>query len=219
MIKLVKLEKPQVLTDNAEAWKDEVLGYIQRGEKVPTASSNRYNESTVKATLKEESNFKCMYCESKVKHVAHEHIEHIKPKAQSKYPELTFEWSNLGLACPICNMNKSDTYDENLPFLNPFVDEPSEHLVAAGPYVFAKPDRRRGELTQRVIDLNRPELIEQRLERVEFIRGLVDKYEQEQNETLKKMLLKEVQLELSKDKEYSMIVNSLILLISPDRVA
>ncbi|MBF4428008.1 HNH endonuclease, partial [Vibrio anguillarum] len=128
------------------------------------------------AALKDESFAKCMYCESVVGHVAHEHIEHIKPKSVAKYPEYTFEWDNLGLACPVCNMNKSDIYDDKLPFINPYIDEPSDFFVAAGPCIFSKSGVRRAELTEKILKLNRPELIEQRLERIEYIRELVDKY-------------------------------------------
>lgn len=49
MIKLNKGPKPQVLVDNATNWTNELLGFIQRNEKVPSSVSNRYNHSDVKA--------------------------------------------------------------------------------------------------------------------------------------------------------------------------
>ncbi|AYF22090.1 HNH endonuclease [Vibrio parahaemolyticus] len=210
MIKLNKGPKPQVLVDNATNWTNELLGFIQRNEKVPSSVSNRYNHSDVKALLKQEAKNKCMYCESKVSHVSYEHIEHIKPKAKDKYPNLTFEWQNLGLACPVCNMNKSDEYDQNLPFLDPFNDEPSEHLYAAGPYVFGRAGQKRGQLTEKVIELNRMDLVEQRLERIDAIRKLTDSYQNEHNPILKKAIYKELVEELGEDKAYSFVLNSIV---------
>lgn len=213
MIRLNKGEKPDVLEVNSGTWKDDLLGYIQRNEKIPKIVGGRYNCTEVKQALKAESYSKCMYCESKVSHVSYEHIEHIKPKAKTKFPELTFEWENLGLACPVCNMNKSDEYDNELPILNPYTDSPEEFLLAAGPYIYARPGKPRGKLTEQLLGLNRIDLVEQRIERVETIRRLVDNYMNERNETLKKLLLKEVVQELKQDKPYSFVINSLINII------
>lgn len=213
MIKLNKGAEPQILLDNSINWRNELLGYIKRNEKVPSAVSNRYNNSQVKASLKEEVKSKCMYCESKVSHVSYEHIEHVKPKAKDMYPELTFDWNNLGLACPVCNMNKSDEYDPNLPVLNPYIDQPNNFLFATGPYVFGKPGQARGKLTEKLLELNRVDLIEQRLERMEAIRLLMDSYENEKNPTLKKIIYKEIIRELEENREYSFVINSMVNIV------
>ncbi len=211
MIELKKGDKPQILTDNATDWTAELLGFIQRGKKVPANITNRYNQKNVKESLQREVKYKCMYCESKLSHVSYEHIEHIKPKF--KYPELTFEWQNLGLACPVCNMNKSDEYDSNLPFLNPFVDKPSDYLFATGPYVFGRPGKDRGKLTEKIIKLNRVDLVEQRLERIDAIRQLMESYEKEKNPTLKKAIYKELIIELGEDKAYSFVLNAIVKIV------
>jgi len=50
--------------------------------------------------LKHEQNDLCVYCESQVTSSnSSSHIEHIRPKAQDKYPELTFEYTNLTVSC------------------------------------------------------------------------------------------------------------------------
>jgi energy-coupling factor transporter ATP-binding protein EcfA2 len=64
--------------------------------------SETRNEKIV--ALIKETKGKCMYCESFISAVAPEHIEHYRPKAI--YPQLTFDWANLGLACPWCNIKK-----------------------------------------------------------------------------------------------------------------
>lgn len=210
MIQLSKNGEPPILSANKATWTAELMDYIQRGEKVPSSVSNRYNNPEVKESLRKESNSKCIYCESNVQHITYEHIEHLKPKAKDKYPELTFEYENLGLSCPKCNMNKGSEYDENLPYLNPFVDNPENHFKAVGALIWALPGDRRAKLTEIDIELNRPELLEVRLERLNSIRSLVEIYNQETNPRLKQSLKKEIETEISEDKPYSFVASKLV---------
>ncbi|MCZ6675416.1 MAG: HNH endonuclease [Verrucomicrobia bacterium] len=177
---------------------------------MPESLERKYGQSEVKRALKYECNDKCMYCESPVDHVSPEHIEHIKPKAKDKFPELTFEWKNLGLACPTCNNNKRHTYDEDLPFINPYEEEPSDFLISVGTFVWGRAGNRRGKLTEKGIKLNRKGLIERRKERIESIRGLADSYVAETNPTLKAILKKELEKEIAKDKPYSLCARSVL---------
>ena len=73
-----------------------------------------------------------MYCESKITHIDFGDVEHIKPKSPSKFPELEFEWENLGIACGKCNLAKHDKYFVETPFIDPYLEEPSDHLAAVG---------------------------------------------------------------------------------------
>ncbi len=210
MIRLRKGPEPSVLATKKESWTKQLLDCIHREEEVPKGLKRKYNQPEVKRALKDECNRKCMYCESPVDHVAHEHIEHIKPKAKSKYPELTFEWTNLGLACPICNENKGDTYDEDLPFINPYEEEPSDFLIAYGTFVYPLPGNRRGKVTVGKIKLNRPELLERRKERLDLIQGLIDDYVTEMNPTLKAIFKNELEVEIAKSKPYSLWARSFV---------
>jgi 5-methylcytosine-specific restriction endonuclease McrA len=210
MVRVYKKQEPDTLRKNKTNWTDELMSYIRIEQKVPENIKNKYNHSDIKEILRLETNGQCMYCESDMKHITHEHIEHIKPKAKDKYPHLTFEWFNLGLACPICNLNKSDIYDENLPFINPYQEDPKEYLYALGTLIFHLPGNKRGELMWRQIGLNRPELIEKRFERIESVKLLIDKYSQELNTTLKNVLLNQIRIEASDDKPYSMCIKALI---------
>ena len=209
MIKINKGAEPNILVDNKTAWNADLMGYINAGLKVPDGVSNRYNNTEVKAALRTECNNKCMYCESAVSHVSYEHIEHIKPKARTKFPTLTYEWNNLGLACPVCNMNKGDDYDPNLPFINPYIDDPTLHFVALGHLIHHKPANQRAELTKRILKLNRPDLIERRLERLESISRLIDKYHAETNLILKEAIKIEIEIEILDDKPYSLCAKSI----------
>lgn len=208
MIRLQKQAEPQVLAQNKTIWTQELMAYLSKNLEVPKAVANRYKHEEIKEALRRETYGKCMYCESAVLHVTFDHIEHIKPKAKHKYPELTFEWSNLGLACPTCNMKKGDNYSPDTPFVNPYVDDPSDHFVALGPFVHHKPGDQRGELTETTIQLNRPELIERRKERIDMIRALADKAAMIGDAILKKAIQDEIAIEVGEDKPYSFCSSS-----------
>lgn len=217
MIKINKLAEPACLSDNKHQWTKDLLNAIDTGKKVSDITYNRYNSKEVKDVLKLECKNKCMYCESVVSHVAHEHIEHFRPKARNKNPELTFEWSNLGLACPKCNMNKGDKFEENLPYVNPYLEDPSDFFIAAANIIYHRPGNRRAELTNRTLDLNRPELIAARNERLISIERLINRHAFETNPTLKQAILEEVYIEIGDDKPYSMCSKSLAeMLIQKD---
>ena len=203
MIKLNKQPEPDLLSRNKTQWTKELMSYINRGQKAPDHIKNRYNHSEIKTVLRTETNGgKCMYCESPIAVVASEHIEHYRPKAI--YPHLTFEWNNLGLSCPKCNINKSDTFDENCTYINPYIDLPNDHFVFSSTMVFHKPNDKRSQLTELQLDLNRSELIEARKHRIDAIRPLIDQYVSESNPALKAILKKEIEKEIAADKPYSM---------------
>ncbi|PSR55769.1 HNH endonuclease [Adhaeribacter arboris] len=207
MIRIVKGIEPQALTLNKSRWTNDLLGYLSRGEKIPNNLKNNYNHVDVKDALRKESRFKCMYCESTIAHVSHEHIEHIKPK--SIFPDLTSEWDNLGLACQVCNMNKGNEYDNTYPFINPYLDDPANFLVALGHIIHHRPNNTRGELTQTIIQLNRPELLEKRSERLDSIKRLIDRYHATTNPLLQKVLKDQIEIEIAEDKPYTMCAQSL----------
>lgn len=189
MIKLDKGPKPASLEANDTAWRDELLGYLERGEQVPENLKRRYNNSDVKNALRTECNEKCMYCESKVNHVAYEHIEHYKPKDPNKYPELTFEWSNLGLACPVCNQNKSNVFDEDVPFVNPYTEQPEDFFQVIGPFIWGRAGNAKGRLTELQIKLNRAALVEHRKQNMDRLRSLYSEYVTETNALVKRTIM------------------------------
>jgi uncharacterized protein (TIGR02646 family) len=203
MIKLTKGAEPQVLADNKTSWRDTLLGFIARKEKIPHSVSSKYNHPDVKDALRSECNSKCMYCESLVEHISDLHIEHIRPKAPNKYPNLTFEFENLGLACGVCNRNKSDDFDESNTFINPYLEDPASHFHVCGPFIFANAGNKRAKITELTIELNRADLFEQRSERIKTLRKLIDEYDTETNMALKNAIKKEILKEVSSGKIYS----------------
>lgn len=174
--------------------------------------AGNYKHERNKRALKQSSHDKCMYCECKISHIDFAHVEHIKPKAEDKFPHLEFAWENLGYACPKCNNAKSDKYYPDTPYLNPYEDDPSEHIVAYGTFLFPKNGCERADLTIKDIKLNRPDLLEKRQQRIEEIKRALDACFRTQSAPLREAALSEIQRECEKDKELSVFVKSFLLL-------
>lgn len=177
----------------------------------PDALINKnYKHQKNKEALKNASNDKCMYCESKISHTYAGDVEHIKPKAADKFPELEFEWDNHGYCCWKCNSEKSDKYFDGVEFINPYSEEPEHHLYAFGAFIFHKNGSERGDITIREIGLNRPELIEKRGSRISEVRKAIDACFKTKSEHLKKLALDELKQEANDDKEYSIVIKALL---------
>ena len=192
-------------------WATEMIR-IQRPEcPHPEALANSdYNHKGNKDALRRAGFDKCMYCESKISHIDYAHIEHIKPKADGKYPELKYEWSNLGYSCPKCNVAKGEKYSEETPYINPYEEDPEDLIFCSGAFLFAKMGNERGDLTITDIELNRPGLIERRKERIEETVRAVSACFRTRNVTLRKTALEALKMEALPDKEYSLVIKSLL---------
>jgi uncharacterized protein (TIGR02646 family) len=208
MIKLTKLPKPQVLEANADKWTKELMTYVNSGNKIPETVKNRYNQTEVKETLKRETHCKCMYCESYISAVSPEHIEHYRPKAL--YPEKTFEWENLGLSCPWCNIKKKDEFDENCAVINPYYENPNDFFISLGTMIVHKPGNKRAELSENLLELNRPELLECRKNAINNISPLLDRYKNESNPTLKRIIKENIEKEMTDEKPYAMCIRAYV---------
>ncbi|EIO4562716.1 HNH endonuclease [Vibrio parahaemolyticus] len=173
----------------------------------PKALENKnYKHPNNKEALKKASFDKCMYCESKISHIDHAHVEHIKPKAEGKFPALAYVWENLGYACPKCNGAKSDKYFSLSPFINPYEDEPSEYIFCAGAILCPKKGSERAEVTINQIELNRPDLLEKRMNKINEIQKSLDACYRVKDPELRALMIQELKLSTAQDKEYSYIV-------------
>lgn len=208
MIKLSKTAKPTILVRNADAWTDDLMSYVNRGAIVPDSVKNRYNHPDIKRALTLETHGKCMYCEGFIGAVSYPHIEHFRPK--TKYPDKTFEWDNLGLGCQVCNTNKNSVFDESLPYINPYFENPDDFFIFLGTMISQRPGCARAENMKTQLQLNRPELMEQRKEAIERVTNLVERYVAETKPVVKKMLKKNIEIELSPNKPYSRCVKSAV---------
>ena len=164
MIKLAKTEEPAVLVDNSGTWTTTLLSKLANGEVPTPADRTHYRHRQVKAALIAETHGKCAYCESKLLHVHHGDVEHIHPKSLN--PSVTFSWNNLTLACEVCNQNKSNLDPDASNIIDPYVQEPAEHLTFAGALVISK-GTDLGTCTRAILNLDRGELAERRKEKLE----------------------------------------------------
>jgi len=168
-----------------------------------------YKDSVNKEALRKSTAGKCMYCESKIEHNSYAHVEHIKPKA--KFPELEFSWDNLGFSCQVCNTNKGEKYDETTPFIDPYSENPEDHIVFLLLYLFPKQGSERGEYTIKELDLNRPNLIERRKERIDKLIVMINATYRTSSENLRNQAIMELKAEAEKDKEYSAMIKSVLI--------
>lgn len=210
MIKLIKSSEPLILVKNKKKWTDEYLDALNKKKLLTPTIQYRYRHKQIKEALLAETHEKCAYCECKIKHISYGDVEHILPK--SIYPELYVDWTNLTLSCEICNRSGKQDYDSKTePLLNPYRDEPSEHLLAVGPMLMNHKGSRRGLITITVLNLNRIDLFEKRKERLENINILLNTYYNELNPTMKEILKSELIKECQEDKEFSFFVKSYLI--------
>ncbi len=176
----------------------------------PIALRTNYKHAENKAALQSASHGKCMYCESQVSHVYFGDVEHIRPKAEGKFPQLKFEWGNLGYCCARCNNAKNDEYEDACPLIDPYFEDPNEHLLAFGPLLRHKAGSERGALTIITVDLNRPELVERRGIRITELQSSIDACYRTASATVRQLLLDALEQESGITKEFSMFAAALI---------
>ena len=146
---------------------------IAKGAEVPESVLKGYRDPVVKASVVDETHGKCVYCESKMRHVDWGDVEHII--AKSHHPDGLLDYDNLTLACAVCNSAKGDYHDPAMPLLNPYVDDPASGLLPVGFLVWHRPGVERAETTLEQIKLNRDDLAEQRQDRLNQVKRLADK--------------------------------------------
>ena len=180
--------------DNIKSYQD----LTAAGQVISKTLLGAYNTADVKELLKEETNCKCAYCESKMLHVDYGDIEHIIPKGDD--PTLRYSYENLTLACGICNTKKS----VHLDVLNPYAVDPEDHLFAFGPLIFRRPHSDAGAIAVRRLDLNRAPLVEKRKERIEALQTIADQILRTSNASLRQLLIEEFEEQCSGKMEYSL---------------
>ncbi|MCC5068823.1 HNH endonuclease [Xanthomonas campestris pv. campestris] len=203
MIALFKTAEPAILAKKGHLWTEELLRKIAAGEKITEYLLTRYSHPEVKAALILETNGKCAYCESAFTHVTFGDVEHIVPKSVD--PSLRFSWPNLTIACDICNQKKSNRLD----VLDPYVCDPEELFNFHGPLMWAAPSSDAAKITEEVLELNRPGLVERRKERMELIRRLLDSADGK-SEPVKQVLIERAWREVHSSQPFSACGKSLL---------
>ncbi len=208
MIRIQRPEMPEILRRKSAQWTRNLLTANDREQQ--RRAEKKYQHRQIKEYLVRMFHGKCAYCESKITHIDYGHIEHYRPKAH--FPELAFEWTNLFLACGICNgtAHKGDQFPESAaggPFVNPCEDDPQDHFdfhfdtIAKLASVYGRTSR--GEITERILGLNRPEL---RARRSNFVKKLYVIWHQAQNDPEAEAIFREA---LEDSAEYAAFVRQL----------
>ena len=157
-----RLIMPTSLKNNSVTWTNILLNEIAKvGDvsKVEDKYFRKYNKPDVRRSLKNMYKNLCCYCERDVGRSGH--IEHRKP--MKPYPNETYNWDNMNLACADCNEAKGNKYDEAHPILDYVNDVPiSDNLEYHIYKISAISDR--GRTTRDHVLLNREDLNEQRQE-------------------------------------------------------
>lgn len=197
-----KRNKPTVLIANEESWLKEYL-------KDPTNPTKkfRYRLKEIKDALKEETGFKCVYCESRIGHNTPGDVEHKIPS--SVCIEKHFCWENMTIACTECNRRKNAYFDEAVPFLDPNFDAVEEMIQHLGPIVTWIPGHERAEVSIRILELNsqnRAQLIFRKIEKIEEVNNLFERYQKESAPLLKRVLKKQLISMSDSASEYSGMV-------------
>lgn len=215
MISLEKKEKPLILIDKEESWKQELMTFVRDNKPIPKSVSNKYSHPEIKSKLLEETNHKCAYCESKITAIDYGDIEHIEPK--KKVPQKTFEWNNLTIACGKCNQNKGEYYNPHLSLINPYIENPEEEFVFLGPYI--SPRTPRAEITVKQLKLDRVELYERRTSYIDMIQPLINLYLRTKDLELKKLTFHDLLNYTKSNMEYSAMMKSVLSTIKrPEEV-
>lgn len=120
-----------------------------------------WNFEELKLALLSTSHGKCAYCECELSTESkYVEVEHYLNKKQ--YPTKVVEWENLLPSCKRCNGSKGKHDTAAEPILNPYEDDPRQHL-AFRLYRLGSSSQL-GESTLEVLNLNDPD----RLVRVRF---------------------------------------------------
>ncbi|HEY40305.1 MAG TPA: HNH endonuclease [Dehalococcoidia bacterium] len=206
MRNLEKLPIPRILSEKHDEW---LAAFI--ADKTNPTNRYRYRESEIKDTLKQETGWKCVYCESKIGHTTPGDIEHKIPS--SKDENLHFNWDNLTIACTECNRRKNDYYESGSEFLDPYSDD-VEHMVEHyGPIMGWRGGDKRAEITIKKLELDtnaRFLLISRKVEKIEELNNVIERYIKESSADIKALMKEKIKRMINKKAEYSAMILSVI---------
>lgn len=164
MIRVQRGPQPESFTERARTWMNRFQEELKRN---PELAVTQF-WSRIRPQLRQDAEVlyrtahgKCAFCESVMAHVSAPHIEHYRPK--QKFPDLVFAWNNWLLSCGRCNDTKWAHFPDcgGQPCLiDPASEDPALHIEFCGYIPVSK--TRRGEITIKLIGLDRSPLEEER---------------------------------------------------------
>ena len=164
MIKLTRLSKPSFLTDDK-------VNELTLQFKIDASSV--WNVKEIKTPLLLSSHNKCAYCECPLTLESnYMEVEHFEDKKNN--PDKVVIWENLLPSCKRCNGAKSGHDVITDPIVNPYVDDPKQHLAWRLYHIRSKSAK--GVSTIETVDLNNSDrLVYVRYRIGEKIHSLVEK--------------------------------------------
>jgi uncharacterized protein (TIGR02646 family) len=170
-----------------------------------------YSAPVNKQALRQASCSKCMYCEGLVDDIYPGDVEHIKPK--KVFPELMYEWSNLGYACWKCNNKKRDKYDATCEIVNPYDEDPNQYLEVGMLNITLEPTQSNQKAGRTIVDvdLNRRSLCEKRASRIKEIGNICDMVDAISDPVKKNSFIEILLKEADADRSYSLFVKHYLL--------
>lgn len=206
MRNLEKLPIPNVLAENHDQWLAAFLA-----DKGNQTNKYRYRHPEIKATLKEETGWKCLYCESKIGHNTPGDVEHKVPS--SKFDALHFNWENLTVACTECNRRKNNYYEKGEEFLDPYNEDVESAVEHYGPILGWANGHDRAEITVKTLELDtdcRFPLISRKIEKIEELNNVIERYVKEEKQEIKNLMKQKIKRMIDKKSEYSCMILSII---------
>ena len=206
MRNIEKLPEPEVLSTNHVEW---TAAYT--ADKNNPTKKYRYRHPDIKTTLKEETGWKCVYCESKIGHNTPGDIEHKIPSTKAEH--LHFSWVNLTVACTECNRRKNNYYEEGEEFLDPYNEDVEDAIQHYGPVLGWKNGHERAEITIKTLELDTHErfgLISRKIEKIEELNNVIERYTKEDNSSIKTLMKQKIKRMMDKKSEYSGMIRAII---------
>jgi uncharacterized protein (TIGR02646 family) len=115
-MKIEKTPAPEFLQKNYKKWGRQFKAKLENPTKSNTFAWSTYKKLKVilriLPLLQAETSCHCSFCDAFPLETTGETIEHFRPK--SKFPRLSYVWTNLFYCCNYCNGNKLENPERNL---------------------------------------------------------------------------------------------------------
>ena len=200
MIRVCKSDAPTRLKTGIVRTEQDCTDY-NAGKRKIEFDKSIYGHKTVKNALIKAQYGKCCFCEGRIKAHAYGDVEHYRPKSSVRqarkakalcpgYYWLAYSWDNLFWCCEICNRankrdyfplidpdNRARAHNDELANEEPLILDPSGQEDPRRHVKFrkeiAESETKAGQITIEIIGLNRSDLAEERLARLNELRRLL----------------------------------------------
>mgnify|MGYP000616240551 CR=1 FL=1 len=202
MIKLTLSEKPKKLTI-------EVQNKLTKEFTDSGKTKVVWKKKFIQKAVRELAYGKCCFSEIKLDTKStYTEIEHFYPK--DLYPKLVVEWGNLLPSSKKCNTSKGDTDTYKEVVVNPFVDNPNEHLYFENFRLYPKNNSIIGKNTIDIVALNdRLHFVNPRSEESLKVLDLIEDFYNEyiENDELRKLTGRKLSSRVNRIKGYLSDIN------------